>query len=69
MEAFKNSLIQVALVIIEEWRHELNRVYAYREDETDKVMIDAYDRQIDRRIKAIKALETEVLNLKHGVRK
>lgn len=63
MELATKVLIDTVEIILEEYRCELNRVYAHRDTTTDTIEKSIYQREIDRRIKVVKRLEQNLADL------
>ena len=57
-------LIETLELLLEDWRHEINRVYAKREDETDPTIFNMHDRELNRRLHGIHKFETLIKQLK-----
>lgn len=64
METVNQVLIITLETLVEEWRCALNAVYGRREDEQDEVVVGALTREIERRIRSIRTLETAIAVLK-----
>jgi hypothetical protein len=63
----RDILAETLAIQVEEWRCELNRIYALRDnasDDADETLTGAYQREINRRIKAIKGIEDAIRRLK-----
>jgi hypothetical protein len=57
-------LISSLELLLEDWRYNLNKVYALQGLSGDPVEAAAHQREIDRRVKAIKTLETLITETK-----